>query len=197
MTSRLAGIIRAAPIAIVLILAACGTPEAVKTLSQAQLDAFDAAVKSSKTQSEAIVELARKVLNLEIEKFAAERAKARQDAVAELANESDYESALMQAFDSGAIREQATAELKATLETNIEKIEEHSKRLISLIQEMKQAQAAIHQYLETEAVGEKLSNEMLGNQVISAALGSASRLVTEVNETSEELETTIKAFIED
>ena len=195
MTRRLAGIVRAAGLAIALGLAACGTPEAVKTLSQAQLDAFDAAVKSSETQSNAIVELAKKVLKYEVEKFAAERARARQDAVAALANESDHERALTQAFESGATREQAAAGLQARLEANIEKIDAQSKRLVSLIREMKQAQAAIHQYLETEAVGEKLTNEILGNQVISSALGSASRLVTEVNKTSEELKTTIDAFI--
>ena len=195
MTSRLAGIVRAAGLAIALGLAACGTPDAVKTLSQAQLDAFDAAVKSSETQSNAIVELARKVLNYEIEKFAAERARARQVDVAALASESDREEALTQAFESGAKREHAAAGLQARLEANIEKIDAQSKRLVSLIREMKQAQAAIHQYLETEAVGEKLTNKILGNQVISSALGSASRLVAEVNKTSEELKTTIDAFI--
>ena len=195
MTRTLADTTRAAALAIALGLAGCGTPEAVKTLSQAQLDAFDAVVKSAETQSDAIVALSRKVSSYEVNKFAAELAAAQQDAVEALTIEPDNQKALAQAFESGAKRERDAAGLQAELDANIEKIDAQSKRLVSLIREMKKAQAAIHQYLETEAVGEKLTKDILGNPVVSSALGSASRLVTEVNKTSEELEITLDAIV--
>ena len=51
---------------VALTLAACGTPQAVKDLSLAQIDAIDAAIENSREQGQAIVKLATQLKELSL-----------------------------------------------------------------------------------------------------------------------------------
>lgn len=172
---------------VALTLAACGTPQAVKDLSLAQIDAIDAAIENSREQGQAIVKLATQLKERTIADRTRERGLAREQAIAQLAGVDDREAALNAAFEAGAARAQSAAELEETLNGKIAEIERLTGRLTSLLAELKNAQAAIHKFLETETVGEQLGESILGNPLVSGALGTASRFLRETRGVSGEL----------
>ena len=147
--SRLSAL-RVLMLAAMLGLAACGTPQAVKDLSLAQIDAIDAAIENSRQQGQAIVKLATQLKERTIADRERDRASARAQSIAQLVGVEDRAAALEAAFEAGAKRAQSAAQLEETLNGKIAEIEKLTGRLTSLLDELKNAQAAIHRFLETE-----------------------------------------------
>ena len=178
-------------------MTACGTPQPVKNLSKAQIEAIEAAIENSSQQGQAIIKLAQKLKEKTLSERAREREAARAEAIEELVVESDRKKALNSAFDAGKERSQSAVELEATLNAKITKIKELTNRLTSLLNELRSAQIAIHQFLETEALGEQLGKSILGNPLMSKALGTVSRFIKETLTVSRELGDLIDSLIKD
>ena len=176
---------------------ACGTPQPVKDLSKAQIEAIGMAIENSSQQGQAIIKLAQKLKEKTLSEREREREAARVQAIEQLAAENDHKKALNAAFDAGKERSWSAVELEATLNAKITKIKKLTNRLTTLLNELKAAQIAIHQFLETEVLGEQLGKSILGNPLVRGALGSASRFLTETREVSDELGALIDSLIGD
>jgi hypothetical protein len=181
----------AIPLALVALLAGCGTPQEVKDLSAAQIRYFDAAVEAVKIESEALV-LAANTIKAQAE----ERIdRLRDDQLAEYqklgrSGFSNDTTAAKLVTEIAAL-EQSTAESKANLAADLEAIRLKAQELTTYVEKMKQVQVVLDVYLQSEKVGESVSSSLLGRDSVQNALGTVNALLPRVAQTASELKVLI------
>lgn len=181
-------------VAVCLGLAGCGTPQPVKTLSQSQLQAFDTAIDTSTVHAEAILALAKKYRDVKLQALQTDIDKAKESSIEALQSESNRATALDAAYEAGSSRTTNFLEAKARLASDLSKIEAKTQELTTLLKAMKRAQQAIDTYLETEAVGEKLFDDIAQSPIVQTSLGDVSRLISSVDSTTSELKSIVQGF---
>jgi hypothetical protein len=193
---------RAAALAVfgslLLMLAACGTPPEVKTLSAAQVAYFDKAIEAMRVQSEALLVAAERIKKDALEKIDAidqDQKKTLSDSIVkELpgAPASQRESLLQERLEPTFTFLNASAQSRANLEDTMAQIKEKTVELQAYIVKMKEVQLALDAYLQSQQAGEKVVHDVLGQPGVSSLLGEVNALVPKVTETVG----TLKSLIE-
>jgi hypothetical protein len=171
---------------LVLMLAACGTPPEVKTLSAAQVSYFDKAIEATRIQSEALIVAAER-----IKEEAEARIKKREED-----QKTDLSTTLAKELPAAPVAQRDevlqkrmvktldvlsdAAQDRANLEQQMAAIQAKTDELQAYIVKMKEVQQALDAYLQSEQAGEKVLHDVLGQQGVSSLLGDVNSLLPKV-----------------
>jgi hypothetical protein len=191
----------AAALLFVTLLSACGTPQAVKDLSTAQLNAFDAAVSAATVEGQALVALAQTYSQAAIAdmqtKDRADQAKIQQNLAIQLGSAStdaQRQAALAQAAQNAMAVANAEAGTQATLKQSIAQIQAKANELTFFLSEMKKAQAALNTYLQSESIGDKLTQDILGSPLVQQQVGTVNTYLTDVQAATSQLKALVDSL---
>ena len=190
-------------LAVVLVsigLAACGTPDAVKQLSTAQVGNLDAAAVAVAAQGKALVTLAQQVKKereariedlhkVNVELFT-------NQAAGGFPGETDKKSAAENAFDTVAQSEMVRADAIARLDSRLKLIAAKNDELVAYIRKLEDAQKVLDGYLQSERLGEALLGEAMEVPFVSQAIGAVNALKAKVLASTGELEGLVDQFIQ-
>ena len=180
-------------------LAACGTPDAVKQLSSAQVGNLDAATVAVEAQGKALVTLAREVkkeLETSVEALHAENVKlVRDQAAGGFPGQKDKETAAQNALDLIAQSERGRADEIARLDSRLRVIEAKNEELIAYIRKLKDAQKVLDGYIQSERLGEALLGEAMKVPFVREAIRAVDALKVKVLASAGELDSLVGSFV--
>jgi predicted nuclease with TOPRIM domain len=183
-----------------LLLLACGTPSAVKQLSLAQIGYFDTAIQAVVLQSEALLTAAESIKQQAEQQIdqSVQSIRDRQQTfltetlptLDETQRRSETEERLKRLDEAN----RAAAESREKLSNDLEKIKAKTEELRTYIAKMKDVQVALDAYLQSEKVGEQVTQSILKQPTVENLLGTVNGLVPKVKDTSKELKTLLRSF---
>ena len=180
-------------------LAACGTPEAVKQLSTAQVANLDGAVVGVEAQGKALIALARQVKKereARIDRLHEGRVdRFRKQAAEGFPGQEDKKAAADNAFGRVAKSERDRTAAIARLDSRLKLIETKNAELIAYIRKLRDAQKVLDGYLQSERLGEALLGEAMKVPFVGQAIGAVNELKTKVLTSAGELNGLVDQFI--
>lgn len=180
-------------------LAACGTPDAVKHLSTAQVDNLNVAVVAVEAQGKALVTLAHQVKKdreARIEELY-ERIVKRHEATAAdgFPGDADKKAAAKKAFDLVTKAERTRTTTIARLGSRLKVIEDKIKAVIAYIRKLKDVQRVLDGYLQAERLGDALLGEAMKVPLVSKAIDAVNALKQKVTNGAKELDGLVGSFV--
>ena len=180
-------------------LAACGTPDAVKHLSTAQVANLDAAVIAVEAQGEGLITLLRREKTRREERIErlhqkiVRRYEAR--AAENFSGEAEKKVAAKNAFDQVLKSEKSRTTALARLDHQFKIIEAKNAELNTYVRKLKDAQTVLDGYLQSERLGEALLGEAMSVPVIGQAIDAVNALKKKVTSGAKQLESLVDNFV--
>jgi len=176
---------------VLVALAGCGTPAAVRELSQTQIAAYDTVITAAMTHHEALIAAARLIVDDRKQRIDT-RTKGLADDAAEAIRRQPASAKETVLEYSNVVRD--AEKDKARLDRDAQEIGRLSNQLVASLKEMKQAQLALNAYLEQEAVGESFVKSVLGQDSVAGFTQHVTDAINRAASLSEQLKSAIGAL---